>query len=236
MPTAVSALPRLRALLAAAEDARRYPSFARKVDKALASHTLDLTTLTAYESDLASLSAAAWAALTSDAFKRLRRTRARGWAQVFDVLNEAKGYAVLQRLGCADIAFVARSYERKSPDLTATLDGVCVLCEVKTIGTLNDEWFSPVSDQRTRLSDDFLAGKFTRTLAEAKAQLDHFAAEGASDRNSRKIVTVIFHPDTAQAGDVAVYAAQFETFLKAAPLPGVEVKVFIVPAAYGAKV
>ena len=205
-----SLLSRIRELIAAAQDARKRDSLARTLDKAIQSHLISRETLEAYEADLAGVDEAAWLSLKAEAVQRLSRIRARPWDALGDFLNEVKGYAHLKTLGCTDIGFVARTYDRKSPDLMAMLEGRRVLCEVKTL-ILSE----------TPLSDDFLDGKLRWTIAEAKAQLDEF---GQGD--DRKIVYLVFrlHESCGRGG--ATCAAQLEAFLARAPAAGVEVTVF----------
>lgn len=209
-----SALARIRELIAAARDARKRDSLARTLDKAIQSHLISRETLEAYEADLAGVDDAAWLSLKAEAVQRLSRIRARPWDALGDFMNEVKGYAHLKNLGCTDISFVARTYERKSPDLMATLEGRRVLCEVKTLVV-----------QETPLSDDFLDGKLTWTIAEAKAQLHEF---GQGD--DRKIVYLVLRWDASDGGDAATCTAQLEAFLARVPAAGVEVTVFQRPA------
>lgn len=220
MPSSLpSPLSRIRELIAAAQDAGKGDSLARTLDKAIQSRLISRETLDGYEADLAGVDDAAWQSLKAEALQRLSRIRARPWEALGDFLNEVKGYAYLKSLGCTEISFVARTYDRKSPDVVAMLEGRRVLCEVKTL-ILSD----------AALSDDFLHGKLTRTIIEAKAQLDEF---GAAD--DRKIVTLVFRGEGSPGGDAASCAAQVEAFLARGlaqgPAAGVEVTVFERPAA-----
>ena len=209
-----SPLARIRELIATAEDARKRDSFARLLDKAIQSHLISRQTLEAHEADLGGVDDAAWLSLKAEAVQRLSRIRTRRrWDVLVDFLNEVKGYAYLKTLGCTEISFVARTYDRKSPDLTGMLAGRRVLCEVKTL---------MVSE--TPLSDDFLIGKLTlinkltRTIAEAKAQLDEFgesdSKQGRDSKqgNDRKIIILVFR-DGSRDGDPAPCAAQLDAFL-----------------------
>ncbi len=197
---------RIRALIALAGDAPSRESFARTFEAALATKVLPLESLDAGEADLASLDDGAWQHFKAGAAERLMRAPKRGWDPLFDLLNEAKGYAYLQSLGCMEIAFVARTYAGKSPDLMAALNGRRVLCEVKT-----------VSVAETLLSDEFLSGKLAWTLAEAKAQMEEFGP-----RDARMIVTLVFR----RATGAPMSAASREQIEALAASTGVEVAVF----------
>lgn len=88
----------------------------------------------ALERELQGLDAAAWELLKGEALPRLKSTHpTRGWEQLFDTLNEAKGYNYLARIGCADIKFIPRAKKGKvqTPDLRGLLGTTCVVCEVK---------------------------------------------------------------------------------------------------------
>jgi hypothetical protein len=226
MPTVDAPLPRIRALIAAAQDARRHTSFASHFRVSVEADQIRLKILRDYELDLADLGDAAWQALKTDAVKRLIRNKRRGWAQLFDALNEAKGYAYLKSLGCTEIAFVPHTYVQPSPDLMAMCDGQQVLCEVKTIGISDDAQAAP-----GELSEDFLEGKLSRIIEEAKAQMESIGAESA-----RRITCIIFHPDDSLNEYVDRYAMQIEAFLTDKPVPGVEVKVFTFPAFYRSRI
>ncbi len=155
-----------------------------------------------YAADLDGLDDAAWAALKGEAVKRFARLRREGVRALFDLLNEAKGYSYLKSLGCRDIAFVAHTYDRKSPDLSATLDGRQVLCEVKTVEISGEA------------PETFIAEKFTKIMNEAVAQL--------GPGHQRKIVYVVLRGRMPQ--DLADAKARLDLFLAAAPFPDVEIK------------
>jgi hypothetical protein len=63
----------------------------------------------ALERELQGLDAEAWDFLKGEALPRLKAQHpTRGWQQLFDTLNEAKGYNYLVRIGCKDIKFIPR--------------------------------------------------------------------------------------------------------------------------------
>ncbi len=150
-----------------------------------------------YAEDLAVLDEAAWSALKSAAAQCSARMSPRHLEPLFHLLNEAKGYRYLASLGCTEIAFVTASYDRKTPDLRATLNGRAVICEVKTLNMRDEE------------PSVFLAGKFTKIVAEAKAQLDACAAD------ARQIVYIVLNGGN---GDVM-------SVLKTATFAGIQVEI-----------
>ncbi|MCC6914749.1 MAG: hypothetical protein IT566_13690 [Rhodospirillaceae bacterium] len=211
---------RVKELIAAAEDARRPHSYARGFEGLLAASAVAPKILADYERTLSLLEGDAWRALKESAVKRLIRNKKKSWEPLFDLLNEAKAHAYLGALGCTDIRMVPPSYDYKTPDLKAELNGGVVLCEVKTLNMSDDE--RTVRDGGPAyLSEKFLTGKLTWTLRAAKAQLDAFPSAAA-----RKIVYLVFNPDESLHGHADDYAPQLKAFLTAFPLEGVEVEVF----------
>ena len=163
-----------------------------------------------YAHDLAGLDDAAWATVKDTALERVARIKAGAWEPLFRVLNEAKGYTYLASLGCTDISFVPPTYERKTPDLSAMLNGQTVLCEVKTVELIGDT------------EEAFLAGKFTKIVGEARAQLDAHGHEGA-----RKIVYLILHWGALPGGKAGELMGRCRAFLKHEPFPGFEVEIAV---------
>lgn len=220
-----SKLERIRELLASAEDARRTTSYASSFAASAAIHPIKPEILADYEQDLLRLDALSWRVLKAAATKRLIRNKKRGWEPLFGILNEAKAHAYLTALGCTDIEIIPPSYDYKTPDLKAELNGGLVLCEVKTINLSDDERTirpaDPASPSRGSLTEEFLLGKFTRTLRAAKAQLDAFPSPAA-----RKLVYVVFIPDESLDEYAGDHSLQLRAFLKQSPLEGVEVELF----------
>ncbi len=216
-------LERVRELVAAAEDARKPASYARNFDGFLAANEINRAILADYERDLSLLDDGAWRALKTSAIKRLIRNKKKRWEPLFDILSEAKGYAHLRALGCADIQMIPPSYDFKTPDLKAELDGDLVLCEVKTINMSDDARTVRAIDSPSsgRLAEKFLSGKLTWTLRAAKAQLDAFPLRAA-----RKLVYLVFTPDESLDEYAGDYSLQLKAFLAHFPLEDVEVEIF----------
>lgn len=61
------------------------------------------------------------------------RNKGRDWTQLFNELNEAKGYEYLLSMGYSNIHFVPRSGSNKTPDLMAEGSDQKALLEVKSI-------------------------------------------------------------------------------------------------------
>lgn len=84
------------------------------------------------EETLSRLDENAWIALREKCVPFVtRRSRARGWCQLFDHLNEARGYILLAEMGCSHIRFLQE--KGPAPDLVGELGHCIVLVEVKSI-------------------------------------------------------------------------------------------------------
>lgn len=155
----------------------------------------------------------------------MQRDPKRGWQSLFDTLNESKGYAYLQRLGCSDVGFIKRK-GNKTPDLRAVLDGRRVFCEVKTINISQEE-----ADRRARIHQGEMIGtnveaivrigllnKVSDTLMYAIEQLDHEDPE----RTARRIVFTVLHFDDWVGDYQTEYIAQLDAHLSANPVLGAE--------------
>jgi hypothetical protein len=174
------------------------------------------------ERQLAALNAGAWADLKERAQKLLQtRHPDRLWQALFDVLNEAIGYAYLQSLGCANVRFIPRT-TTKTPDLEAHLDGRLVLCEVKTINISQEE-----ADRRRRIGegvviaasvptrlDEACLGKLTSTLQTAERQL----ATHDPSRVARRVVCVVLNFDDWVGDYQTEYIGQIDEHLLANPV------------------
>lgn len=105
-------------------------------DSSCRDHPDKLQIFRARENELQELDSSAWEALKKKTCGYLTAKDAkRGWQQLFDYLNEARGYKYLKSIGCSDIYFIPESKKtgQKTPDLHGRLESIKVLCEVKTI-------------------------------------------------------------------------------------------------------
>ena len=186
----------------------------------------------ALESELQGLDGEAWKSLKGEALPRLTCPHpTRGWQQLFDTLNEAKGYNHLVRIGCTDIKFIPRATTNKiqTPDLRSFLSAMRVLCEVKTVNVSDNEAkrlaTGGVGTTLRYLEQPFL-DKLSSTIGTAATQLLAFD----KDLTSRRIVYVVFNFDDRIHEYADDYQQQIETFLAGASLPNVEIVLEIKPA------
>ena len=177
----------------------------------------------ALECDLQGLDAEAWEFLKSEARPHLKaRDQKRGWQQLFDRLNEAKGYNYLVSIGCEDVKFIPRVKTDgvEAPDLKGLLDGAMVLCEVKTINVSDDEVrrFATrgVGTTLLHLEKGFF-DKLGKDIKKASSQLLAFDKSSAT----RRIVYVVFNFDDRLHEYADEYRRQIEAYIARASLPNI---------------
>ena len=188
------------------------------------------------ERDLQSLDVDAWQFLKSEAVPLLTAKHpTRGWTQLFEKLNEAKGYRHLARIGCPNIAFIPRSktISVRTPDLQGFLLIGKVLCEVKTINVSliesNRRWSGGVGTKLAHLEDGFF-NKLTSDINTAASQM---AAHDA-DPGVRRIVYVVINFDDSLHEYAVEYQRQIESYFASASTTGIEVVLDIKPPFYSA--
>jgi hypothetical protein len=190
----------------------------------------------ALERELQGLDAEAWEFLKGEALPRLKAQHStRGWQQLFDTLNEAKGYNYLVRIGCKEIKFIprAKTDNVQTPDLRGFLGSAAVQCEVKTINVSDDEAnrfaTGGVGTTRLYLEKEFFK-KVSSVIHTAASQLLAFDR----DLTSRRIAYVVFNFDDRLHEYADEYQKQIEAFIAGASLPDVEVVLEIKPPFHSA--
>jgi|SRR5665213_206666 len=188
------------------------------------------------ERDLQGLNAEAWAFLKNEALPRLKAKHPiRGWQQLFETLNEAKGYNYLARIGCTDVKFIPRSTTNKiqTPDLQGVLGFKKALCEVKTINVSELE-----SNRRTeggvgttvlQLDDGFF-NKLAHDIRAASAQMLAFSDDAETHRTV--FIIVNFDDNLHEYGDE--YQRQIDQHVANVLSPDVQVVFDIKPPFYSA--
>jgi len=231
-------LPRLNELHARSIDVRN-SYFTPSLTEVLLTDAAAQKFFHEHEQNLGALSAEAWAQFLKKAMEDrvcVRREPVRANQPLFDFLNEAKAYVYLQRIGCKDIAFIAKAAVR-TPDLQAKLEGTRVVCEVKSINRSDKdsnalstlirsvEWARGLRRRGVsvpqikqaypppELGPEFYK-KLTDRLNDAQAQIAAFCAETPA----KKIVYLVFDADIA-----AAYERQIAQYLTHNPVLGLEI-------------
>lgn len=167
----------------------------------------------------------AWAFLKSEALPLLNAPHpTRGWQQLFDTLNEAKGYNHLVNIGCKNIKFIPRAKTDKvqTPDLRGCLGAAKVLCEVKTINVSDHEAerFATGGVRTTlRYLEKEFFDKLSSVIYTASSQLLAFDKDSAD----RRIVYVVFNFDDRLHEYADEYQKQIKAYIAHASMPNVEV-------------
>jgi hypothetical protein len=184
------------------------------------------------EAELQGLDPSAWAALKVKLMPKKHKTRV--LEPLYDLLNEAKAYNYLKRIGCVNIYFIpaAAVTGKKTPDLGADAERRKVLCEVKTINRSDDEVHRASTGGVRTTKQQLDAGFFSKL----KSDLEHAKKQmSAYDNFARKIVYVIVNYDDHlhECGDL--YGSQIAEFMANNPISDLEVEFDIKPPYYGAK-
>ena len=218
------------------ESPRPPDAYFRDFDQSLADYPQKRRHFRDIESDLQGLDPAAWAFLKADVTSLLTaRDAKRGWQALFDILNHAKAYNHLKRLGCTDIAFIPLSPVKGqlTPDIRADLNSMRVLCEVKTINISEVEaarrQSGGVGTSTDRLEPGFF-NKLTSDLLRAKEQMLAYDADVAT----RKIVYVVVNFDDSLHEYADRYQGQIDQYVTSKPVPGLEITFDIKPPFYAA--
>jgi hypothetical protein len=183
------------------------------------------------ERDLQPLDNVAWEVLKRDLIPLVtKRHRKRGWQQLLDKLNEAKGYNYLVGIGCTQVEFIPRS-SSQTPDLKARLGSKLVLCEVKTLNTSDVEVEcrknGGVRSILTELPLGFVK-KLTATLETARKQMMAYCP----DAEPEKILFLVVNYDDILHEYAENYSAQLEEFVATRPLQDLRIEFHIKPPFY----
>jgi len=133
------------------------------------------------EKELSTLNDISWCFLKEEAKKFcVKPDERRGWNQLFEKLNEAKGYCFLKLKGCSRIRFIPRANKNniETPDLVGWRKASQVLCEVKTIN-ISDDLLSARRKRSVMCAQNELtaglANKLKSTITKAASQLNSYS-------------------------------------------------------------
>jgi hypothetical protein len=187
------------------------------------------------EADLVGLDSASWGCLKAEIVPLMtKRSSARGWRELFDKLNEAKGYNYLVRIGCTDVKFIPRS-SAKTPDLRGSLGATKVLCEIKTINISENESACRNNGSVREISTQLQVGFFNKLKSDLEKARDQMTTYCPAV-GTKKIAYVIINYDDMLHEYEAAYSTQINSFLATEPVPGLETFFDAKPAFYSATV
>jgi hypothetical protein len=222
--------PRLHELIGSIAKTNPRRSYFSNFEESITENPVKQKHFTHIESDLAGLGEVAWRHLKTVVAKKFAQPDPqRGWLQAFDILNEAKAYNYLVRLGCHDVTFLATA-ATKMPDLQALLGTTRVLCEVKTINAsaieIRARQEAIARDIQGSLPEVFFK-KLRGRLKDAENQLNAFG-EGA---DIHLITYVVLNFDDNLNEHVASYMEYVRDFSMALQPSNIDI-VFDVKLAY----
>jgi hypothetical protein len=206
-------------------------AYFRNLDKSLAEWPLKRGCYRELEAQLQGVDAEAWADLKAEVTPLLMaRDPVRGWQSLFDILNHARAFNYLRKIGCTGIRFIPRSRNkgRRTPDLSGDLESAKVLCEVKTINSSKDEaerrLGGGVGTTTDVLSPEFFR-KLDHDIVQAKEQMTTHDPDAA-----RRIVYVVVNFDDLLHEYADRYGEQISQHIREQGVTGVEVIFDIKPA------
>jgi len=150
----------------------------------------------------------------------------RGWSQLFNKLNEVKGYIHLLEKGCNNIKFIPKSTKNneETPDLEGTSDKVSFLCEVKTINK-SDVEIQRVENRECKEVglhlNEGLRSQLKLVILKAKSQLENYC----SDENMERIAYILINNDDWQREAKQELLPQINSFVLGLNVKGITVEV-----------
>jgi hypothetical protein len=148
------------------------------------------------EQHLQRLDNEAWEQLVAKALPEVcRRDPRRGWSQLWSVLHEAMGYALLADRGYTNIRFVDRGDE-KTPDLLGESPTSRAIVEVKTVNCSDEDidrlnsWPPIALDMGSGLSLKFKE-KLEKTIDVARTQLRQYG-----EPTDKRVILVVVSLDS----------------------------------------
>lgn len=157
------------------------------------------------ERELEELDDGAWDALKAKAKHYVHKTDEYGYhKQLFECLNEAKGYLYLKREGYKEIKFLEARLGQGTPDLSGWRLGRLAAVEVKTVNESvgQKKYFETPRETREMVEAEYtvpegLKAEILRAIESARSQLVGYDAIEIG----RRIIYLVFRPDFNFHGD-----------------------------------
>jgi hypothetical protein len=232
-------LPRVYELRALIVDPKNPDAYFADFDASLQLYPEKKAVWLAREREFQRLDPVSWSSLKQEARPYLtkRDSGGRGWEQLVAVLNQARAYAYLVDLGCADVRFIPRASQdgAQMPDVEGRLQNAKVVCEVKTINASAAEIArrnaSEGSGTTAELGNGFL-DKLSSTLALAHRQLLAYDPSP----NARRIAFLVLNFDDRLGEYKTDYYKQIDQYLAGHSIPGLEVAFYNQRTAFHASI
>jgi len=178
----------------------------------------------AREREFQRLDRESWQFLTSEACPYLvTRDARRGWEQLISILNQARAHNYLTDEGCLEVHFIPRKNNGKeTPDLEGTINGIQVLCEVKTINIsdveANRRQSRRVGSVKNSLDEGFFR-KLMSDLCKAKSQIKSYEGKG----RVRRVAFVVLNFDDFLGEYKRDYIRNIDLYLAANPVSCIDI-------------
>lgn len=229
-------LPRIYELSDSLQNPGRSDNYFQGIGSLISGESIKLKVLKDIEAELQVLDDAAWSVLKNKVKPYLqKKIPQRGWQQIFDLLNEAKGYIYLVSLKCQSVEFIPES-DQKTPDLKAKLGTKTVLCDVKTINPSEEEVDGrqkkiALKTPLSSLTPQFF-NKIFDTVKAAKEQMEAYCFT----ENTMRIAYVILNfDDLLHDYAHSHYSLELEEFKSCNFFPGIEIIFDFKPPFYWAQ-
>lgn len=204
--------PRLTEIKVLCDDLNHYDGYFNDIEKCLKSNV-------AYEKyfklehELQKVDQDAWEILKQKTINYFTKITSRGWQQLFEALNEAKGYVHLASAGCSSIIFIPEA-NIKTPDIEAQNGQNKYLLEVKTINiseqeALNRQEKMRDHDVQYKLGDVFLQ-KIDRVIEKASFQLQNYKI----GKNYERIVLLVVNFDEENFSVTSILTQKIEKHIQ----------------------
>ena len=150
----------------------------------------------------------------------------RGWTQLFNKLNEAKGYGYLVDKGCHIVEFIPTSKINgvETPDLKGSNEEANFLCEVKTINLSDFEIQRRANGSVKEVCyelNDGLRFQLSKVIDKAKSQLKSYQVVNVKGR----IVFVVVYNDDWQLEAKTMIYPKIESYVNNLVEDGIEIKI-----------
>ncbi len=184
-------------------------SYFNRLDNIITNSSLAKDFYKCLDDELFQLDHNSWDFFKSDIISEIATyDKNRGWFQLFNRLNEVKGFIYLKNIGCSNVKFIERSRE-KTPDLKGKLDEENIYCEVKTINISESEIEKRKKPKLRRCSYD-LPDEFFNKLSKViqSAELQFF------EKSEKNIIYIIINFDEISFDPQEKFFEDIECFLK----------------------
>ena len=220
-------LPRVYQLIDLIEDRAHHDSYFQNFEHSIEEESEKRRAWLAREEELKRLAPEAWNFLKNEALPYLtaRSHRGRGWEQLISILNQTRAYNFLLDSGCSEIRFIPRIKGKETPDLETKLDGIPVICEIKTINKSQQEAKARQSGAPRTILASLELGffkKLTSDLKKAKSQMVSYT----NTPGVRHIAFVVVNFDDFLGEYKTAYYEEIDQYLAGKPVAEIEVVFF----------